>query len=175
MKSSLCSDEIFGVPPQMKLNPPRPSPREAGFHREAISSTKGGFLPPAADLTEKSRLLTQSAFSLSKKPVFGSPCQGSCLRSRLRGSRKRHYSGLFSPSVFLLRKNPPSRLSPRSVLLLRRGVHRTPAPLPYSLPIYCFGIRRPSPKGRPTDTEAISLSSLLLLARSATQTKFFSA
>ena len=64
MKSSLCSDEIFGVPPQMKLNPPRPSPREAGFHREAISSTKGGFLPPAADLTEKSRLLTQSAFFL---------------------------------------------------------------------------------------------------------------
>ena len=33
----------------MKLNPPHPSPREAGFHREAISSTKwissakGGF------------------------------------------------------------------------------------------------------------------------------------
>ena len=64
MKSSLCSDEIFGVPPQMKLNPPRPSPREAGFHREAISSTKGGFLPPAADLTEKSILLSQSAFFL---------------------------------------------------------------------------------------------------------------
>ena len=64
MKSSLCSDEIFGVPPQMKLNPPHSSPREAGFHREAISSTKGGFLPPAADLTEKSRLLTQSAFFL---------------------------------------------------------------------------------------------------------------
>ena len=66
MKSSLCSDEIFGVPPQMKLNPPRPSPREAGFHREAISSTKGGFLPPAADLTEKSRLLSQSAFFLGR-------------------------------------------------------------------------------------------------------------
>ena len=65
MKSSLCSDEIFGVPPQMKLNPPRPSPREAGFHREAISSTKGGFLPPAADLTEKSRLLSQSTFFLA--------------------------------------------------------------------------------------------------------------
>ena len=65
MKSSLCSDEIFGVPPQMKLNPPRPSPREAGFHREAISSTKGGFLPPAADLTEKSRLRKQSTFFLA--------------------------------------------------------------------------------------------------------------
>ena len=37
MKSSLRSDEIFGVSPQMKLNPPI-SPREAGFHREAISS-----------------------------------------------------------------------------------------------------------------------------------------
>jgi hypothetical protein len=49
MKSSLCSDEIFSLRLQMKLNPPRPSPREAGFHREAISSTKwissakGGF------------------------------------------------------------------------------------------------------------------------------------
>ena len=81
MKSSLCSDEIFGVPPQMKLNPPRPSPREAGFHREAISSTKGGFLPPAADLTEKSRLLTQSAFFLAgaeglepTTPSFGDWC-----------------------------------------------------------------------------------------------------
>ena len=70
MKSSLCSDEIFGVPPQMKLNPPRPSPREAGFHREAISSTKGGFLPPAADLTEKSRLLSQSAFFLAGAEGF---------------------------------------------------------------------------------------------------------
>ena len=38
----------------MKLNPPRPSPREAGFHREAISSTEGGFIPPKADLVEKS-------------------------------------------------------------------------------------------------------------------------
>ena len=38
----------------MKLNPPRPSPREAGFHCEAISSTAGGFIPPKADLVEKS-------------------------------------------------------------------------------------------------------------------------
>ena len=65
MKSSLRSDEIFGVPPQMKLNPPHPSPREAGFHREAISSTEGGFHPPQADLAEKSRLLSQSAFFLA--------------------------------------------------------------------------------------------------------------
>ena len=34
-----------------------------------------------------------------------------------------------------------SRLSPRSVLLLRRGVHRTPAPLHYNRPKNCFGIR----------------------------------
>ena len=53
MKSSLRSDEIFGVPPQMKLNPPYFSPREAGFHRVAISSTAGGFLPLKADLVEK--------------------------------------------------------------------------------------------------------------------------
>jgi hypothetical protein len=39
---------------QMKLNPPRLSPREAGFHRAAISSTAGGFHPPKADLAEKS-------------------------------------------------------------------------------------------------------------------------
>jgi len=79
MKSEQSSDEIFGVPPQMKSNPPYPVslrlgharvltthrvaihcaraaslPREAGFHREAISSTEGGFLPPTADLIEKS-------------------------------------------------------------------------------------------------------------------------
>ena len=61
MKSSLRSDEIFGVPPQMKLNPSY-SPREAGFHREAISSTAGGFLPPSADLVEKSHPLSRMAF-----------------------------------------------------------------------------------------------------------------
>ena len=80
MKSSLCSDEIFGVLPQMKSNPPpivslrlgharvltthcvvihcaraASLPREAGFHRKAISSTKGGFIPSArTDLVEKS-------------------------------------------------------------------------------------------------------------------------
>ena len=41
MKSSLRSDEIFGVPPQMKLNPPHLPPREAGFR------------PQMADLAEK--------------------------------------------------------------------------------------------------------------------------
>ena len=73
MKSSLRSDEIFSLRLQMKLNPPHPSPREAGFHREAISSTEGGFLPPQADLAEKSRLLSQSAFFLCKdykKDIF---------------------------------------------------------------------------------------------------------
>ena len=62
MKSSLCSDEIFGVPPQMKLNPPS-YPDEVGFHREAISSTRGGFLPPArTDLVKKSPVLANRTF-----------------------------------------------------------------------------------------------------------------
>ena len=33
-----------------------------------------------------------------KKVHFGSPCQGSCLRGRLRGSHKRLYYSIFSPS-----------------------------------------------------------------------------
>ena len=49
MKSERGSDEIFGVPPQMKLNPP-PSPAE------------GGFLPPSADLVEKSTCLRKCFF-----------------------------------------------------------------------------------------------------------------
>ena len=32
-------DEIFGVSPQMKLNPPHPKPFVERFHRIAISST----------------------------------------------------------------------------------------------------------------------------------------
>ena len=52
----------------MKLNPPRPSPREAGFHREAISSTEGGFLPPTADLVEKSTLA--HAFFCDECPIY---------------------------------------------------------------------------------------------------------
>ena len=64
VKSSRGSDEIFSLRLQMKLNPP-PHPREAGFHREAISSTEGGFLPPQADLTEKSHSLARMAFFLA--------------------------------------------------------------------------------------------------------------
>ena len=37
-------------------------PREAGFHRKAISSTEGGFLPPEADLTEKALALASAFF-----------------------------------------------------------------------------------------------------------------
>ena len=54
MKSSLCSDEIFGVPPQMKLNPLLALPAKRDFIALAISSTAGGFIPQKADLTEKS-------------------------------------------------------------------------------------------------------------------------
>ena len=71
MKSSRGSDEIFGVPPQMKLNPPYFSPREAGFHREAISSTAGGFHPPKADLVEKSTSALQMCFFLEAPPGIG--------------------------------------------------------------------------------------------------------
>ena len=53
MKSSLRSDEIFGMPPQMKLNPSS-YPDEVGFHHEVISSTKDGFIPSVrTDLVEK--------------------------------------------------------------------------------------------------------------------------
>ena len=41
MKSSHGSDEIFGVPPQMKLNPSS-YPDEVGFHHEVISSHDSG-------------------------------------------------------------------------------------------------------------------------------------
>ena len=49
MKSSLCSDEIFGVPPQMKLNPPllsrrsRISSRSDFIPRSGISLAEGEF------------------------------------------------------------------------------------------------------------------------------------
>ena len=56
MKSEQSSDEILSLRLKMKLNPPRTAPREAGFHREVISSTEGGFLPPLADLAEKKHI-----------------------------------------------------------------------------------------------------------------------
>ena len=63
MKSSLRSDEIFGVSPQMKLNPP-PSPAERQIssrsdfiHRRWISSAEGGF-------SCKKHLLTQVLFAV---------------------------------------------------------------------------------------------------------------
>ncbi len=37
-------DEIFGVPPQMKLNP-SPYPDEVGFHHEVISPHDSGIYP----------------------------------------------------------------------------------------------------------------------------------
>jgi hypothetical protein len=49
MKFSLRLDEIFGVPPQMKLNPPpssavrQISSRSDFIHRRWISPTEGGF------------------------------------------------------------------------------------------------------------------------------------
>ncbi len=49
----------------MKLNPPHLSPREAGFHREAISSTAGGFLPLKADLVEKKHCNSSAFFLVS--------------------------------------------------------------------------------------------------------------
>ena len=49
MKSERSSDEIFGVPPQMKFNPPlHPAVRQISsrsdfIHRRWISSANGGF------------------------------------------------------------------------------------------------------------------------------------
>ena len=48
MKSSRGSDEIFGVPPQMKLNPSF-YPDEVGFHHEVISSHDSGIYPVRKD------------------------------------------------------------------------------------------------------------------------------
>ena len=74
MKSERDSDEIFGVPPQMKLNPSY-SPREAGFHREAISSTEGGFIPSArTDLVEKSQVEIGLGFFLGRGRRIQNPC-----------------------------------------------------------------------------------------------------
>ena len=65
MKSSAkASDDIltsFG-----KIRPI--FPREAGFHREAISSTEGGFIPSArTDLVEKSQVLRLGFFPQGQK------------------------------------------------------------------------------------------------------------
>ena len=53
MKSKTSLDEIFGVSPQMKLNPPPHNPALAGFHREAILSTKVDLFRVRSDLVEK--------------------------------------------------------------------------------------------------------------------------
>ena len=106
MKSEQSSDEIFGVPPQMKSNPPYPVslrlgharvltthrvaihcaraaslPREAGFHREAISSTEGGFLPPTADLIEKNQVEIRLGFFLAGVQGFEPRDDGVRVRS----------------------------------------------------------------------------------------------
>ena len=65
------SDEILSLWLKMKLNPPYPSPREAGFHREAISSTAGGFLPRAADLVEKKHIcIADVLFFMAEREGF---------------------------------------------------------------------------------------------------------
>ena len=48
MKSERGSDEIFGVPPQMKLNPSS-YPDEVGFHHEVISSHDSGIYSVCKD------------------------------------------------------------------------------------------------------------------------------
>ena len=48
MKSSLRSDEIFGMLPQMKLNPSS-YPDEVGFHHKVISSHDSGIYPVRKD------------------------------------------------------------------------------------------------------------------------------
>ena len=54
MKSERGSDEIFGAPPQMKLNP-SPLPAKRDFIAKRFHPTKVGFIPAArTDLVEKS-------------------------------------------------------------------------------------------------------------------------
>ena len=68
----MASDEIKSVL----------SPREAGFHREAISPNEVGFIPSArTDLVEKSHSLSRMAFFLAgagglepTTPSFGDWC-----------------------------------------------------------------------------------------------------
>ena len=48
MKSEQGSDEIFGVPPQMKLNPSY-YPNEVGFLHEVISSRDSGIYSVCKD------------------------------------------------------------------------------------------------------------------------------
>ena len=52
VKSSRCSEEIFGFASD-EIKSASNHPASAGFHREAISSTAGRFLPPSADLVKK--------------------------------------------------------------------------------------------------------------------------
>ena len=53
MKSSRCSDEIFGLRLQMKLNPPSsPAARQISSRSDFIHDS--GFIPTKADLVEKS-------------------------------------------------------------------------------------------------------------------------
>ena len=52
-------------------------------------------------------------------------------RNLLRKTKRDNISLLFIKFAISHGRSTRSRLSPRSVLLLRRGVHRTPAPLPY--------------------------------------------
>ena len=60
VKSSLCSDEIFSLWLQMKLNPP--IRRRDGFHPHRGFHRRRGFHPPArVDLVENGRFLSESA------------------------------------------------------------------------------------------------------------------
>ena len=61
MKSSRCSDEIFGVPPQMKLNPP-PLTLRSKISSRSDFIHDSGFIPTQADLVEKSTCLRKCLF-----------------------------------------------------------------------------------------------------------------
>ena len=55
MKSSRCSDEIFSLRLQMKLNPPYLSPR-SGISSRSDFIHDSGFIPTKADLVKKSHI-----------------------------------------------------------------------------------------------------------------------
>ena len=60
MKFSRCSNEIFGVPPQMKSNPPFITCRQVDFIAERFHSAQAEFIPQQADLVKKHTFALQT-------------------------------------------------------------------------------------------------------------------
>ena len=83
------SDEIFGVPPQMKLNPP-PLTLRSKISSRSDFIHDSGFIPTKADLVEKSTCLRKCFFlvgdggfvtTTSRSALVRSNCKGTCFTS----------------------------------------------------------------------------------------------